>query len=122
MLKWNPTDFLECLGVLPAVEAYGISHAFTLTRHGMRLDLTVFPDGGDVHLGLWRDGLDDPVVKVRLRECDAARRVKDARGDYLEFAPGRLFGGRYDGENVIPFGIRLRIEPSFSIEFFRTCS
>ena len=120
MLTWDPTDFLECLCVLPTEDEDGTSHSYTVAKHGMRLDLRVFQYDGYVSLTLWQDGLDAPVVNLWLVECDAARWVHDQRGSYLEFGAGRLFGGRYDGESIIPYGFRLRVEPSIGIEFFRS--
>jgi len=120
MLTWGPTDFLECLGVLPTEEEHGISHSYSLAKDGMRLELSVYQYDGDIYLTLWRDGVESPVVDVRLFKCDAARWVHDQRGNYLEFGAGRLFGGRFDGDSVIPYGIRLRVEPSIGIEFFRS--
>lgn len=120
MLRWDPTDFLICLGVLPIEGEYGSSHSYTIAKHGLRMDLTVKQHAGDIHLTLWRDGVEAPLVDLRLVDCDAARWVHDKRGNYLEFAAATLFGGRYDGESVIPYGIRVRVEPSLSVEFFRT--
>lgn len=122
MLRWDPTDFLCCLGVLPREREHGISHSYSIEKHGMRLELEVWQYDGDIHLTLWRDGVDAPVVALRLVGCDAARRVHDKLGDHLEFAAGALFGGRYDGESVIPYGIRVRVEPSIGVEFFRSSS
>ena len=120
MLRWDQTDFLSCLGVLPVEEEHGISHSYTVAKHGVRLDLTVFQYDGDVYLTMRRDGLEAPLVDLRLVGCDAARWVHDGRGNYLEFAAFTLFGGRYDGESVIPYGIRVRVEPSLGVEFFRS--
>ena len=120
MLTWTETDFLECLGVLPVEAQHGISHTYTVAKDGLRLELTVFQYDGDVYLTLRRDGLDAPVVDVRMIQCDAVRWVHDQRGNYLEIGAGRLFGGRYDGESVIPYGMRVRVEPSIRIEFFRS--
>ena len=67
------------------------------------------------------EGLDETLAALadRLVDCDACRRVADKRGDSLEFAPGRLFGGRYDADEVISFGVRVQINPSVQVRFFR---
>jgi hypothetical protein len=119
MLRWDPTDVLCCLGVPPVEEEYGISHGYTVAKDGMRLELTIFQDSGDVYITVLRDGVDLPVVDARLVDCDAMRWVHDQRGSYLEFAAARLFGGRYDGESPIPYGARLSVDPSISLHFFR---
>ena len=120
MFTWDPTDFLECLGVLPVEDEYAISHTYTVAKDGLRLELSVYQYDGDVCVTIWRDGVEAPVVVAKLVGCDAARWVHDRHGNYLEFGAGRLFGGRYDGDSVIPYGMRLRVEPSIGIEFFRT--
>ena len=38
--------------------------------------------------------------------------------DYIEFAAAKVFGRRYDGETVIPMGIRLAVDPDFNIQLF----
>lgn len=62
---------------------------------------------------------DSPIVDAQLVDCDAARWVNDQRGNYLEFAAGRPFDGRYDGESPIPYGARVSVEPSINLQFFR---
>ena len=57
MLRWDPTDFLSCLGVLPVEEEHGISHSYTVIKHGVRMVITVFQYDGDVYLTMWRDGV-----------------------------------------------------------------
>ncbi len=119
MLKWDPVDVMTCLEAEPVVTEYAVSHTYTVARDGMQLRLTVFQHIGDVHVSVFRDGVGPPVVECRLLECDACRRVTDKRGEFLEFAAGRLFGDRYDGDSVIPYGVRIRVTPSIQVEFFK---
>jgi hypothetical protein len=119
MLKWNPTDALTVLEVEPVVAEHEVSHAYRVAKDGMRLDLTVFQYAGDVHISVFNERVEWPVVECRLVDCDACRRVADKRGEFLEFAGGRLFGGRYDEESVIPYGVRVRVAPSIQVQFFR---
>jgi hypothetical protein len=118
-MNWEPTDFMACLGVEPVVEENEISFSYQVTKDGLRLELIVFQYDGDIYITVYRDGLDSPVVDCRLVDCDAARRVSDQRGEYLEFAPGALFNDRYDGKSVIPYGVHVRVEPSIGVEFFK---
>jgi len=119
MLKWDPTDVLTSLEVAPVIEEHDVSHAYQVAKHGLRLELTIFQYAGDVYISVFKNGVEQPVVECRLGDCDACRRVADKRGEFLEFAAGRLFGGRYDGESVIPYGVRVRVNPSIQVEFFR---
>ncbi len=120
MLRWDETDFMVCLGVMPEVGEDGIWHRYVVARDGLRLELTIWSYDGDVYVTMWRDGVAAPLVDLCLCGCDAARWVREGDRGHLEFAASTLFGGRYDGESVIPYGIRVRVEPSLGLEFFRT--
>ena len=68
---------------------------------------------------LIRDGVDWPIFRMRLLDCPGARFVATKDGsEYLEFAPSRSFGNRYDGLEPIPFGARVAVNPHISIELF----
>lgn len=116
--EWDVTDFISCLEVVPEVDGDDISHSFVVEKNGMRLLLTVYQYDGDIHFSLYRDGVTPPVFSMKLVECQGARYVNDKRGEYLEFAPAGCFGMRYDGEDLIPYGVRLRVKPSISIEMY----
>jgi hypothetical protein len=115
---WNKYDFIECLGVLPEVDEDEDGHAFKVERDGMRLELTVFRYAGDVYLSLYREGVETPVFFMRLIWCEGARYVRDKGGDFIEFAPAKSFGSRYDGRSPAPFGFRVSVNPHIKIEPF----
>jgi hypothetical protein len=118
MLVWDETDFIMCLEVLPVVDEHATSYAFSVTRDGLQLEVSIHPFDGDVCISLYRCGLDVPAFDVKLIDCNGVRYVSDMRGEYLEFAPAKCFGGRYDGLAPIPFGIRLCAKPHISIRMF----
>lgn len=119
MLTWNQYEFVECLGVLPEVGEYETCHTFRVWKDGLRLELTVFQFAGDVYLDLYREGVGASVFHMRLLGCPGARYVSDRNGyECLEFAPAKSFGGRYDGESPIPFGVRVSVNPHVRIELF----
>ena len=119
MLVWNEYDFVECLGVLPEVGEDGIEHFYKIEKDGLRLEITVFQYDGDIYIELFRDGIEFSIFYMRMIDCPGARYVRDKGGaDYLEFAAAKSFGNRYDGESVIPFGVRLSVDPHIRIELF----
>ena len=118
MLIWDELEFVECLEVVPTVEEYEVSHHFCVQEDGLTLKLTVFQYDGDVYISVYKDGVEIPILDVKLLACSGVRRVNDKRGDYLEFAPAKAFGSRYDGSSAIPLGIRLSVRPSISVELF----
>ncbi len=117
-LVWNETDFLTYVGVLPEVEEFDTSYFYRVHRFGLRLDLTVCPCSSDIYFSLFRDGFEAPVFNMKLIECNGVRYVNDQRGEFLEFAPAKTFGNRYDGMSLIPFGVRLSVNPCISIILF----
>ena len=117
---WNETDFIECLGVFLEVEEDGIAHHFVVLRNGLRLVLSVYQYEGEVWFSLYREESKQSLFTVSLRDSSGARLVRNRNGqDYLEFAAGDVFGGRYDREPVILMGIRLTVDPDFNIQFFQ---
>jgi hypothetical protein len=120
MLIWNQYEFIECLEVLPAVdEEYETNHVFRVEKDGLILILTIYQYSGDVYFDLKRDGIEEPVFRMRLIDCPGARYLSTKDGkEYLEFAPSKSFGGRYDGESPIPMGVRIAVNPHIQIELF----
>ncbi|HWS87320.1 MAG TPA: hypothetical protein VN282_10165 [Pyrinomonadaceae bacterium] len=118
MLVWNQYEFIECLGVLPEVEEYETSHVFRVEKDGLSLLLTVFQYDGDVHLELCREGIEPPVFSMKLIGCEGARYVSGKGAEYLEFAPAKSFGSRYDGTTPVPYGVRVGVNPHVRIELF----
>src|SRR5262245_5029280 len=116
---WNETDFIECLSVIPEVEDGGIAHHFDARRNGLRLVLSVYQYEPAVWISLYRDESNQPLFRVSLEDSLGARLVRNRNGqDYIEFAAAKVFGSRYDGESVIPMGIRLSVDPDFNIQLF----
>lgn len=117
-LVWCPDDVMACLEVIPEVGEYETHHSYTVRRDDLRLLLTVFQYDGDIRISLYRNGVDRPAFDMRLLGCTGVRYVNDDRGEYLEFAPARCFGSRYDRESPIPYGVRLAVKPSIAISLF----
>jgi len=116
---WNETDFIECLSVFPTVEECGVAHHFEVYRNGLRLLLSVYQLDAEVWISLYREGSNQPLFRVVLEDSPGGRLVRNRNGqDYIEFAPAKVFERRYDGESVIPMGIRLSVDPDFNIQLF----
>lgn len=118
MLVWDETDFVTCLETLPVVGEYEVSHSFTVAKDGMRLELVLWQNDGDVAMRLFRDGVDDALLELTLLDCSGARYVNDKAGERLEFAPAKCFGSRYDGLAPLPFGVSLSVKPSIRLRMF----
>ena len=67
---------------------------------------------------MWETSLPKPIIKYTLLGCPGIRVVDDKRGTFVEFAASNTFTGRYDGYSVIPYGLRLWVDPQFFLEPF----
>ncbi len=118
MLVWNEVDILTCLEVEPEIEADSIWHKYIVSKHDLRLELTIYQYDGDIYFDLYREGIEKRIFNMQLIDCPGLRYVNDSTGEYLEFAQAQTFGSRYDGESTIPYGVRIKIKPSISVEIF----
>ncbi len=116
MLNWDETDVLSALEVIPEEGEHGIYHQYTVLKGGLILKLTICQYDGDVFFELFQDGVETPIFKMNLFDCDGVKRQIDEFGEYLQFAPAQCFRGRYDGELSVPYGVRLSIHPHISIK------
>lgn len=119
---WDETEFIAALNVLPEVDAYEATYYFVVIRLGQKLALTIWKWEGDVQFDLYQDGLEQAVFHMKLKECAGARVIKysngDLSGEYIEFAPAKTFSSRYDGQQTIPYGVRLKVDPYIQLELF----
>ena len=125
MLIWSQIDFIECLGTAPKLEVRheidedGVGHHFSVHRDGLRLLVSIYEDFGEVWISLHREQAEESLFTITIHNCPGARYVKNKTGwNYLEFAAANIFGGPYDGQSLIPMGVRLSVDPDFKIELF----
>ena len=117
-LVWEPVDLLSMLGVAPAVGEHETSHQYVVEQGPARLQLTIWQYDSDVEVLLSVAPLPDPVLRYSMLGCPGIRAINDKRGNFLEFAAANTFTGRYDGYSVVPYGLRLWIEPQIVLEPF----
>ena len=55
---------------------------------------------------------------MRVTDCPGIARRLDSTGEYLEFAASKCFGSRYDGEQPMPYGVRVYIKPMINVALF----
>ena len=118
MLNWNQYEFIECLGIMPEVDEYE-TYSFQVSKHGLRMELSVVEYSGDVYISLYREGLEGTIFNLWLKNCPAARYIAYKNGaEYLEFSPSESFGKSIDGESPAPFSVHVAVNPHISIEVF----
>lgn len=89
MLKWDETDFIECLEVIPEViedSAGGPFHVFTVGKNGIELEITVFSFEEDVRFRLTRQGENHSLFEYQIMGCKFVRFEKnESDQEYLSF-------------------------------------
>ena len=103
MLSWDETDVLSVLEVIPEQECDGVWHKYTVEEDGIKLSLLIFPNMTVMFILSWSTLLIKLLSPAKLIDCEAVNRRVDSTGEYLEFAPSKCFGGRYDSNTSIPF-------------------
>ena len=120
MLHWDPIDLLACLEVEPCTDADGVEHAYSVSRDGLRLLITVFQYDGDVYFSLFRDTPDAAsLIDLKINQCPAIELVREGGEEWLRFLPGRQLETPYDKRASIQRGIRVRIRPDIRLELFK---
>lgn len=129
-LKWNETDFIECLEVYPINNEIDTEYLFLVQQNGLELKLTVWQHESVVYLDLCRIRAETSLVCFALfiRNSVIYRKEKDR--EYLYFqnslpAPSRFSYMDYQ-MNILdsykaPYGINvsLSVKPDIKIEFER---
>lgn len=118
LLTWNPFDLIAVLGVFPSLDEFETSHRYVIEQGTVRLKLTIWQYDSDVEIQVSEASLPNPIIKYTMLGCPGIRVVDDKRGKFLEFAASNTFTGRYDGYSVIPYGLRLWVEPQILLEPF----
>lgn len=116
---WDKTAFIELLGVIP-VESNesGADYHFRLQRSPITLDLGLNEDMGDCSVVLHCQGHALPLFRAVYLGSPGARIVHDRRGHFIELGAPGSYAGRYDGEQPLRRGLRLRVEPGLCVETF----
>ena len=85
-LQWDSQEFLEVLGEPSHLEEYGCSYSYSLARDGLSLLLTLWPYESVVHLSLYREGDERPIIGFALVIRGGVRRRREKWGEWLEFS------------------------------------
>ncbi|WP_277758100.1 hypothetical protein [Pseudomonas sp. A34-9] len=118
LLTWDPFDLVAALGVIPVHDEYGTSHQYLVEQGSVSLELTIWQYDSDVEIQVREKSLPNPILKYTMLGCPGIRVVDDKRGKFVEFAASNTFTGRYDGYSVIPYGLRLWVDPQIFLEPF----
>lgn len=84
-LKWDETEFIECLETLPTVEEYSVSHVFEIKKDGLVLQLTVWQYESVVQFVIFREQVEVAVIQMILFVRGEVRYIKELNSEHLEF-------------------------------------
>jgi hypothetical protein len=126
-LKWDETDFLECLEVAPEVEQHEVCHTYQVIRAGIGLKLQLWQYESILELTLTNEK-DENVITSYAIMVKGEIKLKTFSGrDFLVLTnclvlPNRFsyldLGGIEKLEKCnIGYNISLRVNPSIHIEF-----
>lgn len=65
-LKWNETDVIECLGVLPETDEFFSSHSFLLNKDGLFINITIWQIESLVALSIAKDSKAVPFLDIHF--------------------------------------------------------
>ena len=127
-LKWNETEFVECLEVVPEVADHQMRHLFTITKHGLTLGITVWQLESMVLLTLQREGSGLFITQFALAVRGSASLHREKNGDYLELTdcvvcPSRfsyIHGPGNPGDAArfgYPVVVQVAIDPEIQLRF-----
>ena len=127
MLKWDETDFIECLEVLPTAEEYGTEYIFRVEQEKITLSLCVRPYESIIDLALLLPQESEPLTQFSLSVAGKIKLVKGKYREWLELADCTVVAGRfyYAENNVNVWGksswyrsqVQIAIKPHIQIKF-----
>lgn len=119
-IKWDEYELTQFFGVLPVKDADDLHLSFAVEKDGLRLRVTFSHYDFDVHLEMFRDGLDEPVLSLKLMSSAGAKYVSHENGyECLEIGASDRYLEYYGRQWVASTAARLRVSPHLSVELFR---
>ena len=127
-LKWDETDFIECLEVVPVVAEYQTQHIFTVSKRGLTLILILWQLESMVTVALHQDGRTQPITQFTLAIRGDARFQRLGGREYLEFRDCAVCPGRFsylhrpgDPGEASRFGypvtVQVAVTPEIHVQF-----
>ncbi len=129
-LDWDPTDFIECLEVLPETNEFETEQFFKVQRDGLSLLVSVWPLESVVYLDLQRVGSETSIIGLALFVRGRIECVKEKDLEYLRLhnalpTPSRFsymdFEEDIHSVDSLSYGltVRLQVKPDIQVEFER---
>jgi hypothetical protein len=114
-LKFEEHEFVEFFGVVSPLDEDACSYTYTLHRDGMRLEFTIFPLDGGAYTSIYRDEIPEPLFRSHLQGCSHVRFI--SRGPRRCMEIGRPERPTSEPTAPLAWGLRLFVEPHFTVEY-----
>lgn len=118
--KWNEYQLTEFFGVVPQKDEDQLCLSFNIEKDGLRLLVTFLHYDFDVHLDLFRDGIDEPLLETKIMSSAGAKHISHENGyECMEIGASDKYIDYYGKEWIASMAVRLKLNPHISIELFR---
>ena len=119
-IKWDEYELTEFFGVLPEKDEDELYLSFRVEKDGLGLHVTFFHYDFDLYLDVFREGVDEPVLKAKIMSSGGAKYVAQENGyECLEIGASDKYIEYYGKEWVATTAVRLRVSPYISVELFQ---
>lgn len=128
-LKWDKTDFIECLEVIPEVEDYDVSYTYNIVKSGIHLTLKVWHLESIIELSLKNAADENTITSFSILIRGEAEYIKSKETEFLLFRNSLVLPSRFSyldlgGVNKlessdIGYNIKLSVNPTVYIEYLR---
>lgn len=129
-LKWDPTDFIECLEVAPINDSYDAELIYRVERNELVLTLTMWQHESVLKLNLASASTGNTITAFCLVLPMPVEFVKEKGREFLLFkrsvvSPSRFYYHDIEGnpfaqaESKARVDVRLSVKPEIKIEYMR---
>lgn len=119
-VKWNEYELTEFFGALPEKDEDEFYLSFSIEKDGLRLCVTFFHYDFDVNLDVFRDGIDEPLLRANIMSSAGAKYISHENGfECLEIGASDKYIEYYGKEWIASMAVRLKVNPHICVELFR---
>ncbi len=129
-LRWDISDFIECLEVLPQTDEFETNHFFQVAKDGLKLEISVWLYESIVSIDLYRDGIELPIVGCAFLVRGEIKLAKEKNSEWLEIGNCIIIPDRFsfmDSRRALfdvhqnPYGLTVEIlvTPHFRIGYHK---
>lgn len=94
-LQWDPTDFIECLEVLPTIDDYEVRHRFRVDQGDLVMELSVFQFESFVTVSFFVRGTQEAHLSLSLVVFGPCTFVRERGREYIDLNDARLAASRF---------------------------